>query len=1086
MAKTIGLITSSAGGPLKSYENIVTSAVSALAREREYNLIIYSGGSPSHEKGGWAIRNFIFDLVSNKVVDGLFVLAASLSLYVDDEEFKRFLDRFRPLPMVSIGVIFPGMHGVIVDDRQLMREMTEHLVKVHGLHSPLYIGGPLVNIEAQDRLQGFREALAMNGIAANPQMILEGTFLRDSGYRLIREYLRTPNPPFDAVICANDEMAIGVREHLLEKGLHAPHDYILTGFDDIEAAALIDPPLTSVNQPIYEMARKACSFLCDNLDKGTPMQTVRYPLHLVIRESCGCVSRPPRIEDFLAKEDLQSDASLKELLLRSLPVLSEKDLVFVSEGFEQFCTVLSGGVKEGNYGHALDVLRALVHDCIRRKIDVSLWNNVLLLLESRSEFSQLIAPGFWRSAAFIVSEAAYTEVKRNLVMSQRLESDLRKISEELVNIYSVEDLRDNLDFLLTGLPLRSLQIFSFDRKQASFEYLSPLIRWESGKGAELCENRNLIRAKDIVDSASLDESCGVRIVEALTYRDEVLGVLLLEVDEVNGTICNALREMVGGTLKNIDLWNSTNERTRLLETLYQTEKNLAAWPDEMMAIEIVQRGIASWLHNHWSMVYLVQENKELLQPRLGLEKGIKIGSTGLRPIVLNEAIRTGTFSTGVYRGIRIPIVSQGRVGGLIEIGFPEEEHFIFDESVIKNLGLFVDQLALALSNAGLYRETIQSAEHIRKLNHDLALRLRKITSLRAIDVAITGTLADGEIYDVLLEQMQRELACDAVSLLLYNPESDVLLFAGSRGFLTDALRFTHLSMGKGMAGRAASERKQIFIEDVNATPDSLTRAPLLHAEGFRAYIAAPLISRGELKGVVELFHRSPLHPDSEWRDFLEVLTGQAAIALDHCSLIAGLQRANIELLAAYDATIEGWSRALDLRDHETEGHSKRVASMCEELGRTLGLGNEALLHLYRGALLHDIGKVAIPDSILLKPDKLTIEERRIMQKHPEYARELLSPIDFLKPVLSIPVDHHEKWDGSGYPRGLKGEEIPLYARIFALVDVWDALTSDRPYRCAWTNEKAAELINSLSGSHFDPAITPVFLKLRGFDFGSSN
>jgi PAS domain S-box-containing protein len=188
------------------------------------------------------------------------------------------------------------------------------------------------------------------------------------------------------------------------------------------------------------------------------------------------------------------------------------------------------------------------------------------------------------------------------------------------------------------------------------------------------------------------------------------------------------------------------------------------------------------------------------------------------------------------------------------------------------------------------------------------------------------------------------------------------------------------------------------------------------------------------------------------------------------------QQLNAELTLAYDTTLEGWSRALDLRDKETEGHSQRVTEMTVDLARAMGMSESELVHVRQGALLHDIGKMGIPDSILLKPALLTEEETAIMRRHPVYAYELLSPIAYLRPALDIPYYHHEKWDGTDYPRGLHGEQIPLAARIFAVVDVWDALRSDRPYRLAWAEERVREHIRSLAGTHFDPKVVELFLR----------
>lgn len=190
-----------------------------------------------------------------------------------------------------------------------------------------------------------------------------------------------------------------------------------------------------------------------------------------------------------------------------------------------------------------------------------------------------------------------------------------------------------------------------------------------------------------------------------------------------------------------------------------------------------------------------------------------------------------------------------------------------------------------------------------------------------------------------------------------------------------------------------------------------------------------------------------------------------------------LNRANIRLPRAYDATIEGWSRALDLRDRETEGHSQRVTEFTVRIAEDMGLGEEELHYVRWRALLHDMGTMGVPDTILLKPGPLDPEEWEIMRKHPQFALEMLSPIEYLRPALDIPYSHHERWNGTGYPRGLKGEQIPLAARIFAVVDVWDALTSERPYRPAWTKENAIEHIKAASGTHFDPRVVEAFLSV---------
>jgi putative nucleotidyltransferase with HDIG domain len=212
-------------------------------------------------------------------------------------------------------------------------------------------------------------------------------------------------------------------------------------------------------------------------------------------------------------------------------------------------------------------------------------------------------------------------------------------------------------------------------------------------------------------------------------------------------------------------------------------------------------------------------------------------------------------------------------------------------------------------------------------------------------------------------------------------------------------------------------------------------------------------------------------------EFLETMAAQAAIAIDNSGMFEDLQRTNTDLVMAYDATIEGWARTLELRDRYTSGHTERVSELTVRLARRMGIREADLIHVRRGALMHDIGKMAVPDSILLKPGPLTPEEWQIMRQHPVNAYELLYPITYLRPALDIPYSHHEKWDGSGYPRGLAQEQIPLAARVFAVVDVWDALRSDRPYRTAWPEQKVREYLREQSGTHFDPSIVGAFLEM---------
>ena len=383
-----------------------------------------------------------------------------------------------------------------------------------------------------------------------------------------------------------------------------------------------------------------------------------------------------------------------------------------------------------------------------------------------------------------------------------------------------------------------------------------------------------------------------------------------------------------------------------------------------------------------------------------------------------------------------------------------------------------DRSGAVIGYQGIIRDV--TAERQRQVV--VELHVRRLEALNRIGQAISAN-TDGRVtYEILLAEVLTLLEVDAADILNVEQEASLLVFGAGKGFRTEALRHSHLRFGEGFAGRSAFSRKEVFIPDLSATT-SFDRSPLFSGEGFVSYCGLPLVAKGRVCGVLEMFTRRPMNPSPSWWDTARDFAAQAAIAMDSSRMFSELQRSNLDLIQAYDATLEGWAKAHDLRDHETVGHSKRVAEITVELAEALNVPGSDLVHIYRGALLHDIGKLAIPDSILQKPGPLDDKEWDVMRQHPALADQLLQGIEHLTPALPIPRFHHEHWDGSGYPRGLKGEEIPLAARIFAVVDVWDALRSDRPYRKAWSKERTTGYIQLRKNSQFDPAVVDRFLEI---------
>ncbi|MGB8648228.1 MAG: HD domain-containing phosphohydrolase [Anaerolineae bacterium] len=356
-------------------------------------------------------------------------------------------------------------------------------------------------------------------------------------------------------------------------------------------------------------------------------------------------------------------------------------------------------------------------------------------------------------------------------------------------------------------------------------------------------------------------------------------------------------------------------------------------------------------------------------------------------------------------------------------------------------------------------------------------QIQRLSAVHAMDLVLTSSMDLRLTLEIFLQHAITQLNVDAADILCLNPVTQTLEFFVGQGLRNPVPQRISLHSDQEDAGRAVLTRRTVHIPNLSESPNQTLHRSFLLVEGVRSYWGVPLIAKGQVKGVIELFTRAPLNPDPEWQNFMDTLAGQAAIAIDNAELFEDLQRSNVELSLAYDTTLEGWARALDLRDKETEGHTQRVVELAVQLAARMGLADAELIQLRRGALLHDIGKMGVPDAILRKPSALTESEWKIMRQHPVYAYEVLRDIPFLHAALEVPYCHHEKWDGGGYPRGLAGEEIPLAARIFAVVDVWDAITSTRAYRPPMPPQEARAYMEQQTGKHFDPTVVAAFLSM---------
>jgi len=365
-------------------------------------------------------------------------------------------------------------------------------------------------------------------------------------------------------------------------------------------------------------------------------------------------------------------------------------------------------------------------------------------------------------------------------------------------------------------------------------------------------------------------------------------------------------------------------------------------------------------------------------------------------------------------------------------------------------------------------------------------RILRLNRLYATISQINQTIVHAHNTDILFKEICR-VAIDHgqfrmawIGLINETGEQiEPVVFAGEEeGYLTNVkIDFHDKISGNGPTGTAIREGRCITCQDIATDPRMVPWKEQALRRGYLSSAAVPFRRNGRVVGALSVYAGQSHGFDAENEELLEQIGQDISFAIDSIDHETERLRAEKELADAYDTTLEGWARALELRDKETEGHSRRVTETTLTVGRAMGFDEEELVHIRRGSLLHDIGKMGIPDDILRKEGPLTDEERKVVVKHPTTAHDMLKPISYLEKAMEIPYCHHEKWDGTGYPRGLRGEKIPLAARIFAVVDVWDALSSDRPYRSAWSRKKVVRYLIDESGTHFDPQVVRTFLQM---------
>lgn len=578
----------------------------------------------------------------------------------------------------------------------------------------------------------------------------------------------------------------------------------------------------------------------------------------------------------------------------------------------------------------------------------------------------------------------------------------------------------------------------------------------------------------------------------IRVNEKIIGVFNTEsrkanaFDEEDERVLITIAGALGTAIERIRLEVQEQRRSKIIEAMADIANVIATTRNAQHALDEIARRSIVLLKARNVAIYLLQKDNETIKVVTAhgsyrgelLSHSIKLGQgiTGDiiargRSEIINDTAKdprrkvipgTQEEDNRIETMMSAALILRGKPIGAINAWRLKSEG-LFNESELNFLNSIAHQASIAIESGDLYEETVRRAEEAK--------------AIAEVGREISATLQLDIVLKRIATYAKDLLRAETSAVYLAEPNEPILRAVAAIGKDEQEIKADPLTIGTGILGNIAMNMGGEIVNRAPSDPRAIVVKgtdvdPLEHIMG------AAVLSKDQLTGLLVVWRTGE---GQEFRsvdlDFLTGLANQAAVAIQNAELFENVQKSNLEISQAYDITLEGWGKALELRDKETQGHTERVTELTLRLARKMGLGRDELVQIRRGVLVHDIGKMAIPDDILNKKGPLTRKEWAEMRKHPQHAFDLLYPIRYLRSALDIAYCHHERWDGQGYPRGLKGEQIPLSARIFAIVDVWDALLYRRPYRRAWTRKRTIQYIREQSGAHFDPHIVEVFLKM---------